>query len=100
MWTMRRTKIEVFIDVLATMNERKPLKITHLTQKVNLNASLAREWLDFMVKQGLIEKQLVSKKREAYKITERGKTVLGYFNMVKQATPQEVWCKQTVRQRK
>jgi predicted transcriptional regulator len=88
---MRRTPLEVYVGVLAALNERGAVKITHISHLVNLNGSLARDYLDFMVKQRLVEKQALSKKRVAYKITDRGKKVLEYFHMVKEATPQEVW---------
>lgn len=80
---MRRMKLEVYIDILKCLAHRGPMKMTHLTYKANVNASLLREYLDFMVKQNLIEEKKVTKKRVVYEITQRGIAVLKYFRELK-----------------
>jgi predicted transcriptional regulator len=97
---VRRQPIEIYIDMLKLLHKKGAMKITHITQVLNLNGSLAKEYIDFMLKQNLIEKEAVSEKRAVYKITTRGITILRYFREIRDATPQEVWSVQEVRQRK
>jgi predicted transcriptional regulator len=51
--------------------------------KANVNCSLLKQYLDFLVQQNLIEEQTSQKKKSktriVYAVTERGRTVLKYF---------------------
>ena len=84
--TMRRSKMEMYIDILKVMAQNGPLKLTHIMYKANLNCSVLKQNLDFLIQQNLIEEQIIPKKRNKikirYAITERGKTVIKYFNEV------------------
>ena len=55
--------------------------------KANLNCSVLKEDLDFLIKQGLIEERTVGKQRLVYAVTQRGITVLKYFKELKQVLP-------------
>ena len=83
---MRRSKMEMYIDILKVMAQNGPLKLTHIMYKANVNCSVLKENLDFLIQQNLIEEQITQKKRNKtkirYAITERGKTVIKYFNEV------------------
>jgi predicted transcriptional regulator len=54
--------------------------------KANVNCSVLKEYLDFLIQQRLVEEQLLHKRRNKtkirYAVTERGKKVLRYFNEV------------------
>jgi predicted transcriptional regulator len=54
--------------------------------KANVNCSVLKENLDFLIQQNLIEEQITPKKRNktkvSYAITEKGRTVIRYFNEV------------------
>ena len=52
---MRRSKLEMYIDVLTVLSQRGPLKLTHIMYKSNLNCSVLKGYLEFLIKQGLIE---------------------------------------------
>ncbi len=86
---MRRSKMEMYIDILKVLAQNGPLKLTHVMYKANVNCSVLKEYLDFLIKQNLIEEQVTPKKRNKtkirYAITERGKTVIRYFNQVNRA---------------
>jgi predicted transcriptional regulator len=86
---MRRSKMEMYVDVLKVLAQHGPLKLTHVMYKANVNCSVLKEYLDFLIQQRLIEEQILHKKRNKtkirYAITERGKTVLRYFNEVNRA---------------
>ena len=86
---MRRSKMEMYIDILKVLAQRGPLKLTHIMYKANVNCSVLKEYLDFLIQQNLIEEQITIKKRNktkvSYAITEKGRTVIKYFNEVNRA---------------
>ncbi|PVX26634.1 MAG: hypothetical protein CW716_05615 [Candidatus Bathyarchaeum sp.] len=86
---MRRSKMEMYIDILKVMAQHGPLKLTHIMYKANVNCSVLKENLDFLLQQNLIEEQITVKKRNKtktrYAITEKGRTVIKYFNEVNRA---------------
>jgi predicted transcriptional regulator len=76
---MRRSKLEIHIDILRALACHGRLKPTHITYKANVNCSALKECLDFLVERNLVREQMVNKKRQArkyYAITEQGLTVL------------------------
>ena len=80
---MRRSKLEMYIDILKVLARHGPLKLTHVMYKANLNCSVLKQSLNFLIQQSLVEDQTSHKKRNrtrvVYAITERGRTVLKYF---------------------
>ena len=83
---MRRSKMEMYIDILKVMARNGPLKLTHIMYKANVNCSVLKQNLDFLIQQNLIEEQITIKRRNKrkinYAITEKGRTVINYFNEV------------------
>lgn len=76
---MRRSKLEIHIDILRALACHGRLKPTHITYKANVNCSALKECLDFLVERSLVKEQMVSKNkktRKFYAITEQGLTVL------------------------
>jgi predicted transcriptional regulator len=71
------------------MAQNGPMKLTHIMYKANVNCNVLKENLDFLIQQNLIEQQIKVKKRNKtkirYAITERGRTVIKYFNEVNKA---------------
>jgi len=84
---MRRSKLEMYIDILKVLAHRGPLKLTHIMYKANVNCSVLKQYLDFLIKQNLVEERTVGKRRVVYAITQRGITVLKYFRELKQVLP-------------
>jgi len=84
---MRRSKLEMYVDILQVLSRRGPLKLTHVMYKANVNCKVLKEYLDFLIKQNLIEERPVGKNRTVFAITQRGITVLKYFRELKQALP-------------
>ncbi|UCE57762.1 MAG: hypothetical protein JSW19_00760 [Candidatus Bathyarchaeota archaeon] len=86
---MRRSKLETHIDILKVLARHGPLKLTHIMYKANVNCSVLKQYLDFLIQRNLIEQPILlsrrNKTRVVYKITERGKTVLKYFREVNSA---------------
>jgi predicted transcriptional regulator len=86
-WMMRRSKLEMYIDILKVLAHRGPLKLTHIMYKANVNCSVLKEYLDFLIKQNLVEERTVGKRRVVYAVTQRGIMVLKYFRELKQVLP-------------
>ena len=84
---MRRSKLEMYVDILQVLAHRGPLKLTHIMYKANVNCSILKEYLEFLIKQGLVEERVVGKRRVVYAATQRGITVLKYFGELKQVLP-------------
>ena len=81
--------MEMYIDILKVMAQNGPMKLTHIMYKANVNCSVLKENLDFLLQQNLIKEQITIKKRNKtkvrYAITEKGRTVIKYFNEVNRA---------------
>ncbi len=71
--------MEMHLDILMTLAQRGPLKLTHIMYKANVNCSVLKEYLDFLIQQKLVEEKTLKKERIVYTITEKGFTVLKYF---------------------
>ncbi len=84
---MRRSKLEMYIDILKVLAQRGPLKLTHIMYKANVNCSVLKEYLDFLIQQNLVEEQTVGKKRIVYVVSEKGLMVLKYFRELKVLLP-------------
>jgi predicted transcriptional regulator len=86
---LRRSKLEMYVDILKVLARNGPLKPTHIMYKANVNCSVLKQYLDFLIQQNLVEEQTSQKKRHktrvVYAITERGRTVLKYFGEVNRA---------------
>jgi len=84
---MRRSKLEMNVDILEILVHWGPLKLTHVMYKANLNSSSVREYLDFLTKQGLVEEKTLSRERKVYLTTQPGVRVLKYFRELKEEFP-------------
>ena len=84
---MRRSKLEMYIDILKVLARHGPLKLTHIMYKANVNCSVLKQYLDFLIKQNLVEERTAGKKRIVYAVTDRGRTVLKYFRELQVILP-------------
>ena len=96
---MPRSKLEMHIDILKALARHGPLKPTHIMFKANINCSVLKQYLGFLIQHNLVEQQTLlkkgNKKRVVYAITEKGLTVLKHFREVNSAlqmieTPQKI----------
>ena len=81
---MRRSKLERYVDILALLSHMGPMKLTHIMYKSNFNGSVLKEYLNFLIKQGLIEERTIRKTRSVFAVTQRGRTVLKHFRELTQ----------------
>jgi predicted transcriptional regulator len=77
----------MYVDILKVLAQRGPMKLTHIMYKANVNCSVLKEYLDFLLKQELIEERIVRKSRTVFAITQRGIIVLKYFRELRQVLP-------------
>jgi predicted transcriptional regulator len=84
---VRRSKLEMYVDILTVLAQRGPLKLTHVMYKANVNCSVLKEYLEFLIKQGLVEERIIGKVRVVFAVTQRGVTVLKYFKELKEVLP-------------
>jgi predicted transcriptional regulator len=84
--TMRRSKLELHIDILEALARHGPLKLTYIMYNANLNYSILKQSLDILIQQNLVEERTLLKRRHktkgVYAITGRGLTALKYFREV------------------
>jgi predicted transcriptional regulator len=84
---VRRSKLEISLDILTVLAQRGPLKLTHIMYKANVNCSVLVEYLGFLMQKELVEERSGGKNRTVYAITQRGVTVLKYFGELKRVLP-------------
>ena len=82
---MRRSKLEMYVDILRVLAQRGPLKLTHIMYKANVNCNILKGYLDFLIKQGLIEERVVGKSKLVYANTARGTAVIKFFRELNKA---------------
>jgi predicted transcriptional regulator len=85
---MRRSKLEMYTDILAVLSNRGQLKLTHLMRKTNVNCSLLKDMLDFLIEKDLVREATLRKEKTVFVITKRGLSVLKAFKQVKQVFPE------------
>jgi predicted transcriptional regulator len=77
----------MYVDILKVLAQRGPLKLTHVMYKANVNCSVLSEYLEFLMRQGLVEERTLTKNRIVYAVTQQGITVLRSFRELTQALP-------------
>ncbi|MCJ7613993.1 winged helix-turn-helix domain-containing protein [Candidatus Bathyarchaeota archaeon] len=69
---MRRSKMEIYLDILKVLAQNGPLKLTHMMYKANVNCCVLKDYVDFLIKQELIKEKTLKKEKISYTITEKG----------------------------
>lgn len=73
---MRRSKMEIYIDILKALACHGRLKLTHIMYKANVSCSALKESLDLLIQQDLVKERTLNKKRVVYTITGKGLSAL------------------------
>jgi len=84
---MRRSKLETYVDILKVLAYSGPSKLTHIMYKANVNGSILKEYLGFLIKQGLIEERTIEKRSTFFAVTQHGITVLKKLRELTQLLP-------------
>jgi predicted transcriptional regulator len=83
---MRRSKLEMYIAILSVLANKGPMKLTHIMYKANVNCSVLKDNLDFLIKQKLVEERTI-KEHTIFVVTQRGINVLRYFKEIIKSLP-------------
>jgi predicted transcriptional regulator len=75
----------MYVDILRVLAHKGPLKLTHIMYKANVNCHVLKEYLDYLLKQGLVEERIIGKGSVGFAVTQRGINVLKSFHELKQA---------------
>lgn len=79
----RRTKMQIYIDILRTIQKAKgKLKKTHIVYKANLTHSRLDEYLDLLLSNAFLEEERIGN-QIFYTLTEKGTRFLGGINKLK-----------------
>lgn len=84
---MRRSQLEMHVDILEVLAQEGPLKLTHVMSKAYVNCNVLKECLNFLTNQGLVEEKIIGRERKFYAITQLGVTVLKQIRELKEALP-------------
>lgn len=79
---MKRNKLEVTRDILEILQRNRQVKITHLIYKANLSNNSIKPYIEYFLKNNLIE-EVLDKGKRFYKITLKGNEFLLEFNKIK-----------------
>lgn len=71
-----KSKLEKHLEILTLLAIRKPLSLTHIKNETGMHHNTLKRCLEFLFQQNLVGKQITSKDRVSYAITERGLKVL------------------------
>jgi predicted transcriptional regulator len=86
---MRRSKMEMYISTLEALAYYGPMKITKITYKAKMNCSQLKEILDSLIEEKLVEERMLRKNKVVYVATPKARTILSYFNELKEMLPIE-----------
>ena len=84
---MRRSKLEMHVDILKVLAQSGPLQLAHIMDQANVSSNILKENLGFLIKQGLIEEVTFEKKDAVYSNLNRGTAVVRFFNELGKALP-------------
>jgi predicted transcriptional regulator len=84
---MRRSKLEIALDILKILAQKGPMKLTHMMFKANVNCDVLKKNVELLLKQGLIEERSVGRERMVYAITHQGLTLTKGWKELKLLLP-------------
>lgn len=74
----KMSKLELYLEILKTLENKKPSKLALIRQKTNLDSAFVKQAMSFLEKQNLVEKRNI-KNGAVYKSTPRGERITRYF---------------------
>jgi predicted transcriptional regulator len=84
---IRRSKLEMYVDILKVLADNGPLMQANIMSKANLNCNMPKEVLSFLVKQELVVEHTIKKSTTVFAVTRKGITVQRYFRELEQVPP-------------
>lgn len=80
---VRRSRMQIYYDILRVIQRERTAKPTHILYKANLSYEKFRELLQMLINQGFVE-QITHKGKILYKLTEKGDRFLSEFAKVRE----------------
>jgi len=77
---MKQSKLEFYIEILKTLNQRSQ-NSTNLLSQIKIDYNTMKNPMDFLIKQQLVTKRNCGS-QVVFKNTKRGKNVLRYFKEI------------------
>jgi predicted transcriptional regulator len=84
---MRRSKLELHLDILRVLKHGKPMSPTHLMYKVNVCYRFLEQCLGSLIEQNLVERKVSDRRRAQYAITRKGLDLLRNYGELQKALP-------------
>lgn len=84
---MRRSKLEIYFEILQVLAFGGPLKLTHIMYKGNINCGILKRNLNYLVKKDLVEERSVENQRVVFAITHKGRALVTTFKELLQLLP-------------
>jgi predicted transcriptional regulator len=84
---MRRSKLEMYISILEALAYNGPSKITKITYTAKMNFGQLKPIIEDLIEKKLVEEKLFRKNKIAYSATPKARTILSYFNELKEMLP-------------
>jgi predicted transcriptional regulator len=78
----RRTKYEIYADLLRTIAKRRQCTLTRASYGANLPVDRAKKMMQFLASKGFAKEEMVGEAR-TYKITKRGLEYLETFKQMR-----------------
>lgn len=75
------SKLEIYVDILKALAQSGPLDALHIIDE-NISENSFKGHLEFLIQQGLIEKQIVGENSIVYANTPRGTSVINFFTQL------------------
>ena len=69
--------------------QKGPLKLTHIMYKANVNCSVLKEHIDFLIQQGIVQERVMKKQKVVYELTEKGFSIIKTFREIQTLLPIE-----------
>ena len=84
---MRRSKLQMYMEVLDALVFYGPMRLTHITYKANLNCSLLKPILRDLVKNKLVEERIMKNNVVKYAATNAARTTIFRFREITHILP-------------
>jgi predicted transcriptional regulator len=76
---MQQSTLETYVHLLKMLAHKGPLKRTHLMNKAKISYGTLQQFLNFSIKEKLVDEKKSKKDGELFTVTQKGITILNYF---------------------
>lgn len=84
---MRRSKLEIYIDIIEALVLYGPMKSTRITYKAKVNFNVLKAVLNDLVENDLVEVRKLKKNNVVYRATSKARPLLSKFRELTQCLP-------------